>query len=90
MSGRKGVQIDLLLQMKMSLCFVEIKRKREIGREIVGELAEKTGSRYQLVNMVARRARQISEEAEEKQIPLDRKPVSSAIDEVYTGKLSIK
>lgn len=41
MSGRKGVQIDLLLQMKMSLCFVEIKRKREIGREIVGELAEK-------------------------------------------------
>ena len=40
--------------------------------------------------MVARRARQLSEEAEEKQIPLDRKPVSSAIDEVYTGKLSIK
>ena len=28
MSGRKGVQIDLLLQMKMSLCFVEIKRKQ--------------------------------------------------------------
>ena len=46
--------------------------------------------RYQLVNLVARRARAISANAEEKQIPLERKPVSSAIDEVYTGKLSIK
>ena len=56
----------------------------------VAELVDKIGSRYQLVNLVARRARQISIEAEEKQIPLERKPVSSAIDEVYTGKLSIK
>ena len=29
-------------------------------------------------------------EAEEKQIPLEKKPVSIAIDEVYTGKLKIK
>ena len=56
----------------------------------VAELVEKIGSRYQLVNLVARRARVISADAEEKQIPLDRKPVSSAIDEVSTGKLSIK
>ncbi len=56
----------------------------------VSELAEKTGSRYQLVNLVAKRARQISAESEEKQIPLEKKPVSIAIDEVYTGKLSIK
>ncbi len=56
----------------------------------VAELVEKIGSRYQLVNLVARRAREISADAEEKQIPLDRKPVSSAIDEVYTGKLSLK
>ena len=56
----------------------------------VAELVDKVGSRYQLVNLVARRARAISSEAEEKQIPLDKKPVSSAIDEVYTGKLSIK
>ena len=40
-TGRKGVQIDLLLQTRMSLCVVEIKRKREIGREIVGEISEK-------------------------------------------------
>lgn len=56
----------------------------------VSELAEKVGSRYQLVNLVAKRARVISAEAEEKQIPLEKKPVSIAIDEVYTGKLSIK
>ena len=56
----------------------------------VAELVEKIGSRYQLVNLVARRARVLSAAAEEKQIPMERKPVSSAIDEVYTGKLSIK
>jgi DNA-directed RNA polymerase subunit omega len=56
----------------------------------VAELTEKVGSRYQLVNLVARRARAIAAEAEEKQESLEKKPVSSAIDEVYTGKLSIK
>ena len=56
----------------------------------VAELVEKVGSRYQLVNLVARRARVISAEAEENGVPLERKPVSSAIDEVYTGKLAIK
>jgi DNA-directed RNA polymerase subunit omega len=56
----------------------------------VAELTEKVGSRYQLVNLVARRARAIAAEAEEKQETLEKKPVSSAIDEVYTGRLSIK
>ena len=56
----------------------------------VAELVEKVGSRYQLVNLVARRARELSSEAEEKQSPRTRKPVSSAIDEVYSGKLRIK
>lgn len=56
----------------------------------VSSLVEKVGSRYQLVNLVARRARAISAEAEEKQMPLDKKPVSAAVEEVSTGKLSIK
>lgn len=56
----------------------------------MAELTEKVGSRYQLVNLVAKRAREIANDAEENQTPLERKPVSSAIDEVYTGKLSIK
>lgn len=56
----------------------------------VAELVEKVGSRYQLVNLVAKRARVLSMESEENRIELDRKPVSTAIDEVYTGKLSLK
>lgn len=56
----------------------------------VADLVNKIGSRYQLVNLVARRARTISAQAEERQIPLEKKAVSTAIDEVYSGKLSIK
>lgn len=55
----------------------------------MADLVEKVGSRYLLVNLVARRARQIASEAEENGDILDQKPVSTAIDEVYTGKLSI-
>lgn len=37
----KGCQIDLLVQSKRSVCVVEIKRRREIGRGIADEVAEK-------------------------------------------------
>lgn len=56
----------------------------------VAELVDKTGSRYQLVNLVAKRARTISSDAEENGESLEKKPVSMAIDEVYTGKLTIE
>lgn len=56
----------------------------------VAELVEKVGSRYQLVNLVAKRARAISQDALENEKELDKKPVSTAIDEVYSGKLTIK
>ena len=39
--ARKGVQIDLLIQTRRSVCLVEIKRRREIGRDIIDEMAEK-------------------------------------------------
>ena len=55
----------------------------------MAELVDKVGSRYLLVNLVARRARKISGDADENQDVLDEKPVSIAIDEVYSGKLSI-
>ncbi len=55
----------------------------------VAELVDKVGSRYQLVNLVARRARKISLDAEKDQNQLEKKPVSAAIDEVYTGKLTL-
>ncbi len=56
----------------------------------MAELVKKVGSRYLLVNLVARRARDISQKAEETGEPLEIKPISTAIDEVYTGRLKIK
>lgn len=56
----------------------------------MGELMDKVGSRYLLVNMVARRAREISDEAEEEGLIIDDKTVSLAINEIYSGKLRIK
>ena len=47
------------------------------------DLLKRVPSRYELVNVVAHRARQIASEAE----PLDDKPVSIAIQEVADGKL---
>ena len=55
----------------------------------VADLAEKVGSRYLLVNLVSRRARDIAAKAEEEGEPLDEKPVSEAIEEVYAGKLVV-
>ena len=54
------------------------------------DLVDKVGSRYLLVNLVARRARELSSNAEEQGLQLRKKPVSSAIDEVYTGRLKIR
>ncbi len=56
----------------------------------MAQLVEKTGSRYLLVNLVARRAREISALEEEEGESSDKKPVSVAIDEVYTGKVGFK
>ena len=56
----------------------------------MAELVKKGGSRYLLVNLGARRAREISQKAEEEGESLDRKPISTAIDEGYTGKLTVK
>ncbi len=38
---RKNLQVDLLLQTSRSLCLVEVKRQKEIGREVVAEMVEK-------------------------------------------------
>ena len=51
------------------------------------DLLEKIPSRYELVNVVARRARQIADAAEETGEHLDEKPVTLAIHEVADGKL---
>ena len=53
----------------------------------MSSLLEHVNSRYLLVNVIARRARQISIEAETEHIPLEDKPVTIAIREVAEGKL---
>lgn len=51
-------------------------------------LLKKVNSRYLLVNVIAKRSREIAEEAEERGDILDQKPVSMAIDEIADGKYS--
>lgn len=56
----------------------------------MASLVDKVGSSYLLVNVVARRAREIADEVEERGDTLEKKPVSSAIDEIYSGKLTLR
>lgn len=53
----------------------------------MSELLKNIDSRYLMVNVVARRARQISIESETFHEPLPEKPVTLAIREVAEGKL---
>ena len=50
------------------------------------DLLKSVPSRYELVNVVACRARQIATEAEESGLPLEDKPVSIAIREIAQGE----
>ncbi len=53
----------------------------------MSDLLKNISSRYLMVNVVARRARQIAIEAETFNEPLTEKPVTLAIREVAEGKL---
>ena len=53
------------------------------------DLLTQVPSRYELVNVVACRARQIASEAEDAGIPLEDKPVSMAIREIANGEANI-
>ena len=55
----------------------------------MNQLTANVPNRYLLVNVVARRARQIAQEAEDAGEKLDVKPVTLAIQEVADGKLSV-
>ena len=54
----------------------------------VADMLKNVESRYLLVNVVASRARVISDEAEALQEELEAKPVTLAIREVAEGKLT--
>ncbi len=53
----------------------------------MNELLAQVPSRYKLVNVVAARARQIANEAEEQGLMLEDKTVSIAVREIAEGKL---
>ena len=55
----------------------------------LANLLDQVNSRYLLVNIIARRARDISTRANEREEPFDYKPVSRAIEEIADGELRI-
>ncbi len=56
----------------------------------VAELEKVTKSRYALVITIAKRAREISEEAEATGADLTDKPVKMAIMDIFNGKVTVK
>lgn len=52
----------------------------------MSSLLDRINSRYLLVNVIAKRSRDIAEEAGNQNEALDKKPVSIAIDELAKGK----
>lgn len=54
----------------------------------MSDLLKKVDSRYQLVNLVARRARDIVDRGDS--ADLTEKPVKIAIDEIFEGKIALK
>jgi len=53
----------------------------------ISELVKHVGNRYSLVIATAKRARQIAQRAEAEGEPLTEKPVKTAINEIYEGKV---
>ena len=56
----------------------------------MSDLVDKVGSRYLLVNLVSRSAREISQKAEAEGAPLARKALSIAVAALDPGKLKVK
>lgn len=54
------------------------------------ELLKKVGNRYLLVNVAAKRAREIAEDAEINEIKLTEKPVKLALDDIMSGKIVVE
>ena len=56
----------------------------------IAEMEKNAQSRYGLVIMIAKRARQIAEKAEKEKIDLSEKPVTIAVNEIASGRVSIR
>ena len=53
----------------------------------LSDLLTQVNSRYLLVNVIAKRARELSAASERRGEPLNKKPVSCAIDEIARGEI---
>lgn len=53
----------------------------------MNDLLKKVGNRYLLVNIAAKRARDIADEAEEREIPLNEKPVKMALNDILANRI---
>lgn len=56
----------------------------------MNELLTKIDNRYLLVNIVAKRARDLADEAEREEIPLTEKPVKLALYDVMNDRIAPK
>ncbi len=56
----------------------------------IKKLMENCNSRYSLVAATAKRARQIQDEANEKEERLQEKPVTTAMEEIESGKYVVE
>jgi DNA-directed RNA polymerase subunit omega len=56
----------------------------------MSQLLSKINSRYLLVNVVAKRSRDLAEAALEKNEPLEDKPVSMAVNQLAEGQFTIE
>lgn len=55
----------------------------------LSDLLQHVNSRYMLVNIIAQRAREIAIKSEETGESLDKKPVSSAVEEIASGTIRV-
>ena len=53
------------------------------------ELLKQVDGRYLLVNVIAQRAREISQNTDSMGEPLEKKPVSTAIEEIAAGDIRV-
>ena len=53
----------------------------------MSDLMKKVNNRYMLVNLAAKRAREIAAEAEENEQPLTEKPVKTALVDILEGRI---
>jgi DNA-directed RNA polymerase subunit omega len=81
------------MQGKQEQGFIRIFERRKIIKMIyppIDELITKVDSRYTLVVETAKRARQLVSGSEPKSTVKSGKPVTTAVQEIYEGKVTYK